>query len=82
MLSPAMRSVPELIVSSPAIDRSSVDLPQPDGPTRATKRPWDGEVDVLEGVKGAVVLVDAGDLDLGRHLRAPAVRPATIRAGG
>jgi hypothetical protein len=34
MLSPAMRSMPELIVSSPAIDRGSVDLPQPDGPTR------------------------------------------------
>jgi hypothetical protein len=30
---PSMEQVPPVIVSSPAIMRSSVDLPQPDGPT-------------------------------------------------
>ena len=30
---PSMAQVPDEIVSSPAIMRSSVDLPQPDGPT-------------------------------------------------
>ena len=34
-----MRISPELISSSPAIMRSSVDLPQPDGPTMTTNSP-------------------------------------------
>ena len=38
--SPAMRMVPELMLSRPAIERSSVDLPQPDGPTSATNWPF------------------------------------------
>src|SRR5687767_10690173 len=33
---PAISSSPEVISSSPAIMRSSVDLPQPDGPTKTT----------------------------------------------
>ena len=31
--------VPELISSSPAIERSAVDFPQPDGPTRTMNSP-------------------------------------------
>src|SRR5690606_31765591 len=34
-----IRSVPELISSSPAIMRNSVDLPQPDGPTSTSSSP-------------------------------------------
>ena len=37
-LSP-MRSSPDVIVSSPAIIRSAVDLPQPDGPTSTRNSP-------------------------------------------
>ena len=37
-LSP-IHSSPEVIDSSPAIMRNSVDLPQPDGPTSTTKAP-------------------------------------------
>ncbi len=37
--SPSMWSSPPVISSSPAIMRSSVDLPQPDGPTKTTNSP-------------------------------------------
>ena len=37
--SPPIRRSPELISSSPAIMRSSVDLPHPDGPTSTTNSP-------------------------------------------
>ncbi len=36
---PAMETVPPEMSSSPAIIRSSVDFPQPDGPTSATNSP-------------------------------------------
>ncbi len=36
---PPMRHSPVVIVSSPATMRSSVDLPQPDGPTSTQKEP-------------------------------------------
>ena len=36
---PSMLMVPPLASSSPAISRSSVDLPQPDGPTKTTNSP-------------------------------------------
>ncbi len=36
---PPMEIVPEVISSSPAIDRSAVDLPQPDGPTSTMNSP-------------------------------------------
>jgi hypothetical protein len=35
-----MRTSPPVIASSPAIMRSSVLLPQPDGPTNTTNSPW------------------------------------------
>ena len=34
-----IRSSPSVMSSSPAIIRSAVDLPQPDGPTRITNSP-------------------------------------------
>lgn len=36
-VSPAIFSVPDEIFSKPPIERDRVDLPQPDGPTKATK---------------------------------------------
>ena len=36
---PSMVIVPPLMPSSPAIMRRSVDLPQPDGPTKTTNSP-------------------------------------------
>src|SRR5690606_30159463 len=36
---PSIRRSPAVISSSPAIMRSSVDLPQPDGPTKTTNSP-------------------------------------------
>ncbi len=39
----------------------------------------DRQIDILERVEGAVVFVDAGQFDLKGHLRAPEVRPETIR---
>ena len=36
---PSMRISPSLTLSSPAIIASSVDLPQPEGPTSATNSP-------------------------------------------
>ena len=36
---PSIATVPPVISSSPAIMRSSVDLPQPDGPTSTTNSP-------------------------------------------
>ena len=37
---PSISSVPPVIDSSPAIIRSSVDLPQPEGPTKTTSSPF------------------------------------------
>ena len=36
---PSMEMVPLLVSSSPAISLSSVDLPQPEGPTKTTNSP-------------------------------------------
>ncbi len=36
---PPISTVPEVIASSPATIRNSVDLPQPDGPTITTNSP-------------------------------------------
>ncbi|MNW04423.1 hypothetical protein D3C71_2005110 [compost metagenome] len=36
---PAMRISPDVTLSSPAIIRSRVDLPQPEGPTSTTNSP-------------------------------------------
>ena len=61
---PSMRISPAEISSSPAIMRSSVDLPQPEGPTSTTNSPSrDREVDAVEHVDRAVGLADFGDVD-------------------
>ncbi|MCY1547279.1 hypothetical protein D9M68_833260 [compost metagenome] len=39
MSSPSSRMTPPVVSSSPAISRSRVDLPQPDGPTKTTNSP-------------------------------------------
>ena len=36
---PSISSVPAVMVSRPEMQRSSVDLPQPDGPTKTTNSP-------------------------------------------
>ena len=38
-LSPSISTSPDVASSSPAMMRSSVDLPQPDGPTKTTNSP-------------------------------------------
>ena len=49
-------TVPAVTFSSPAIIRSSVDLPQPDGPTSTTNSPVaDLQRDVVDRVDAAVV---------------------------
>ena len=54
---PSMRISPSLIVSSPAIVLSRVDLPQPDGPTSTRKPPLSSvEVDALEDLQRAEAL--------------------------
>ena len=51
---PSIATVPAEIVSSPAIIRSSVDLPQPDGPTSTTKLAvGDCDRDALHGLEAA-----------------------------
>src|ERR1700710_1218464 len=39
MSRPSRCSVPEVVPSNPAINRSKVDLPQPEGPTKTTNSP-------------------------------------------
>ena len=73
--------------SSPAIIRSAVDFPQPDGPTRIMNSPSAiVEVHVLDGLEAVGVAL--GDVRRARSrplrlppypLTAPAVRPATMR---
>src|SRR4051794_22663327 len=43
---PSTRISPEVIVSSPAIVLSSVDLPQPDGPTSTRKPPFSSSTSI------------------------------------
>ena len=49
---------------SPAISRSSVDLPQPEGPTKTMNSPWlMGEVDAFDGAVFAKEFFDAAQLE-------------------
>ena len=68
--SPSSSSAPPEISSSPAIIRSSVDLPQPEGPTKTANSPGSmREVDAVDHRHGAVVLHHLVEHDAGRHLR-------------
>ena len=59
---PSMRISPSLTVSSPAIMASSVDLPQPEGPTSATNSPvLRLEIDALQHLDRAEALVKPRD---------------------
>ena len=62
--SPSISIVPDSMVSSRLMVRHNVDLPEPDGPsTTIDLAAVDVEVDVLQHVKVAEVLVDALDRD-------------------
>ena len=51
---PSMAISPDVGRSSPAMVRSSVDLPQPEGPTKTTNSPSsDLQIDVVQHVDGA-----------------------------
>ena len=63
---PSITTSPAVISSSPAIMRSSVDLPQPDGPTKTmNSRSFDLEVDALDDFQGAEGLLDVLKFDMG-----------------
>ena len=69
-----------MMSSSPAIIRSAVVLPQPDGPTRtSSSRLGDLEREVLHGLEAVrVALVEVLEDDLGHRAQpfsAPAIRP-------
>ena len=73
---------PAVIVSSPAIMLSSVDLPQPEGPTSTRKPPLlDREVDALEDLDARRSdLSQVADVEKrhgGYPFTAPAIRPRT-----
>ena len=79
---PSMRISPSLTLSRPAIMASSVDLPQPDGPTRAMNSPVCSlEIDSLEDLDRAEALGEPRDGQRrhgrARHLMAPWVSPRT-----
>src|SRR5690606_24159526 len=68
--SPPISSSPEVIGSSPAIMRSRVDLPQPDGPTKTTNS-W------LSMSISTPLITSIGPKDLRTFL---SVRPVMFRA--
>ena len=51
---PSIRRSPEVISSRPAIIRSSVDLPQPEGPTKTTIPGPGCEVDAFDDLRAAI----------------------------
>ena len=56
--------------------RSSVDLPQPDGPTKTANSPGiDGEIDAVDDLHVAVALDDLLEDDAGRHVFPPSAGP-------
>ena len=69
-IEPPMQQSPSVIASRPAIIRSSVDLPQPDGPSRAVKEPLDGKRQIADRRHRAVSLGHDIEFDM----RAP-IRP-------
>ena len=62
--SPCRSTVPRSGISSPAIMRSSVVLPEPDGPSSATSSPVSmSQADVVERDEVAELLADVAKLD-------------------
>ena len=85
---PSIRIVPEVIASSPAVILSTVDLPQPEGPTNATN--WPRSTPRLKSLTAFTVPNDlwmasnstkggmsAPGKDGLRHFTAPSVSPRT-----
>ena len=72
-----MRISPSLISSRPAIIRSVVDLPQPEGPTSTISSPSrDLEVEVGDGSRPVGEdLADTAEGDRGHQPFTPAVKP-------
>ena len=69
---PSIMRSPAVISSSPAIIRSSVDLPQPDGPTKTqNSRSSIGRSTPLMTCDGAVALLDALERDGGHGTLLP-----------
>ena len=66
------------VISRPAIIRSSVDLPQPDGPTRTINPVGDREADIVldRDDSAGERLGDVLELDLG-HRQTTNTRPAS-----
>jgi hypothetical protein len=91
--SPPMSMSPEVMSSRPTIMRSSVDFPQPDGPTRIMNSPSAmSRLTSFTALEAVAVLLDdvlhlmAAMSDVSflsgcQPLTAPEVRPATIFAG-
>ena len=77
---PWIRTVPRDWVSKPAMIRSSVVLPQPDGPSREmNSRGVIVEIDAVEDVVVAEALLDADDLHRGSACTAHArLRPTRL----
>ena len=62
MTTPSSSTVPSVIASRPFRQRSSVDFPQPEGPTTAITSPGgDLQVDSVQGPEVPVVLPQTGD---------------------
>ena len=77
---PPIAISPSVISSSPAIIRSRVDLPQPDGPDEHDELAvGDVDVDAVDDLGAAEPLLHAADLDR-RHSRASSCRSAAARS--
>ena len=71
---PSIRISPPLTCSRPAMMRSSVDLPQPEGPTNTTNSPsCDGEVDAMNASSRAVGLLDVDELEVSHGSTMPVI---------
>ena len=74
-----MRISPAVMFSSPAIMRSSVDLPQPDGPTSTTNSPSSiSDIDAVDDLDRSEGLSDVADLD-GSHAVPPGMLLGPLR---
>ena len=78
---PSIRMRPELIGSSPAMMRSRVDLPQPDGPTSTQNSPsGDGQRQLRDhrmARRKPLVTLSIESVAMGQPFTAPASSPRT-----
>ncbi len=73
---------PDVIVSNPAIMRSVVVLPQPDGPRKAMNSPFDDlEIEVDDCRRAVVIdLADTDELEIESHAPVPNILLDTLPA--